>query len=243
MRVVLIEDEVPALEHLEAMLTELRPDWEVVARLRTVRQVREWLEHGSCDLIVADIQLGDGRSLDALGDQGTPVVFTTAYDAFMAEAFDKHGVAYLLKPVELDSLRAALERRDRLERHFVGNLRGLLRDLQRPSTRLVGRRGVDWVGVEVDELRWIRVRHGVTTATMLDGTQIMLEEPLLQLETRLAPTFFRANRWYLVSLAAVARVRPIGRGRLALTLSPESDEGVEVTQQHAAAFRRWFGMP
>lgn len=247
MRAVLIEDEVPALEHLEALLGRVRPQAEVVARLRTVKAVRAWFAEGAgCDLVIADIELGDGTSLEALREVelGVPVVFATAHDDFRAEALERNGVAYLLKPVREAALAAALDRLDRLEQHFVGSLRELVQRLEQAPSRLVGRRGVDWVGVPVADVRWIRVRNGVTTATTADGAEIMLEEPLNRLQAMLDPTrFFRASRWYLVSLEAVARVRSVGRGRLGLVLDPPAGEDVEVTQQHAGAFRAWFGMP
>ena len=248
MKVVLIEDEVPALEHLERLLLRCRPQATVVARLRTVKQVRAWLaaDPTACDLVMADIQLGDGTSLEALGEAelAVPVIFTTAHDQYLAQAFDRNGVAYLLKPVREAELLAALDRLDRLERHFVGSLRSLVQNLTTAPTRLVGRRGRDWVGLPVEGVRWIRVRQGTTTAHDAEGTEVMLEEPLNRLQAMLEPAgFFRANRWYLVSLAAVSRVRPAGRGRLSLVLDPPADEVVEVPQQQSAAFRAWFGMP
>lgn len=248
MRVALIEDELPALDRIEALLLRVRPDARVVARLRTVRQTRAWLDEGSpCDLILADIQLGDGLSLDAFAGaaRDLPVVFTTAYDHYLAPALAGNGIAYLLKPVREVDLAEALAKHERLERHFAGLLAALARQLRAPApARLVGRRGLDWVGLAVEDLRWVRVRNGITTAVGRDGAEVMLEEPLARLEARLAPEgLFRANRWYLVSLAAVARVRPEGRGRLALLLDPPADEPVVVPQENAAAFRAWFGMP
>ncbi|MBX2796348.1 MAG: LytTR family DNA-binding domain-containing protein [Myxococcales bacterium] len=248
MRVALIEDEVPALEHLELLLGRIAPDCTVVARLRTVRQLREWLAGapGRCDLIVADIQLGDGLSLDALGDSewSVPVVFATAHDHYMADALRGNGIAYVLKPVGEAELAAALRKVRSLEQHFVGSLRALAQRLEPLAPlRLVGRRGLDWVGVDAADIRWIRVRHSTTTATTADGATVMLEQPLNKLSEMLQPRgFFRVNRWYLVSLAAVVRVRSVGRGRLAVLLEPPADEPVEVPQTHAAQFRTWFGM-
>jgi two-component system LytT family response regulator len=121
--VALIEDEVPALEHLERMLARIRPSARIVARLRTVRQTRAWLaEQAECDLILADIQLGDGLSLDALAevDCRVPVVFTTAFDHHLAPALAGNGIAYLLKPIDADALAVAVEKHERLEQHFVG---------------------------------------------------------------------------------------------------------------------------
>jgi DNA-binding LytR/AlgR family response regulator len=106
------------------------------------------------------------------------------------------------------------------------------------------------VSVPLADVRWVRVRNGVTTAIVADGgelaqfAEIMLEEPLNRLAAQLDPAgFFRANRWYLVSLSAIDRVRPEGRGRLRLLLSPTPDEAVVVPQEHGAAFRAWFGIP
>lgn len=248
MRVVLIEDEVPALEHLERLLGRVRPRAQVVARLRTVRAMRAWFAdvQTAPDLILADIHLGDGTSLDAMdgSDLATPVVYTTAHDDHHADALAQNGIAYLLKPVREAELAAALDRLDRLEQHFRGGTHPAPTDPAGWPQRLVGRRGLDWVGVPVSDVRWIRVRHGVTTAVTDDGSELMLEEPLNRVQSQLDPArFFRANRWYLVSLDAIDRVRAIGRGRLGLVLSPPAADDIEVTQQHAAAFRSWFGMP
>lgn len=244
MRVALIEDELPALEHLEALLLRVRPDAEVVARLRTVRQVREWLGRElPCDLILADIQLGDGLSLDALGEvqRDVPVVFTTAYDHHLVPALATNGIAYLLKPLREPDLAEALAKHRRLERHFLGELARRVR-ADAPA-RLVGRRGADWVGVPVSELRWVRVRHGIVCAVTAAGAEVMLDDALAAVQEQLEPAgFFRANRWYLVSLPGVERVRSEGRGRLGLVLSPPADEPVVVPQETAAAFRRWFGV-
>lgn len=84
----------------------------------------------------------------------------------------------------------------------------------------------------------------MTTAFVADGAELLLEDPLNRLQDLLEPAgFFRANRWYLVSLGAVTRVRPVGRGRLELVLAPAADEVVEVPQTHAQAFKAWFGVP
>lgn len=239
MRVVLIEDEVPALDHLEALLARVAPDAKVVARLRTVRETRAWLLGGAAaDVILADIELGDGLSLDAFAEAvpDVPVIFATAFDHYLAPALAQNGIAYLLKPLREVELAAALRKLRRLERHFLASL-------PPPPARLVGRRGVDWVSVPVAELAWINVRHGACWATDRAGGEILLEQPLATLEAALDPArFYRVNRWFLVALDAIARVRPEGKGRLSLVLDPPAAGPVVVPQEGAAAFRTWFGM-
>lgn len=247
-RVALVEDEVPALEHLERLLGRVAPDAVVVARLRTVRQTRAWLETGVADLILADIELGDGTSLDAFAgcDRDVPIVFTTAHDHYLAPALATNGIAYLHKPVAEADLAGAIDKLQRLERHFVGGLAALAQRVAAPArgVRLVGRRGVDWVSVPVESVAYVRVRSAMTIATTRDGVEVWLDEPLSAVVARLDPArFHRVNRWSVVALDAILRVRSEGKGRLLLVLDPAPAEDVVVPQENAAAFRRWFGMP
>lgn len=248
MRIALVEDEVPALEHLERLIGRVAPHARVTARMRTARELRAWLAEGApADLLVADVELGDGLSLDALAEapSGLPVVFTTAFDHYVLPALSADGVAYLLKPVREAELAGALAKVRRLERHFLGGLAELARRAQAPppAARLVGRRGLDWVSVPVEELAWLAVRLGATWAVDRSGAEVLLEEPLAAVHARLDPArFHRVNRWTVVALPAIRRVRPEGRGRLALVLDPPAPEPVVVPQEGAAAFRAWFGM-
>ena len=239
---------MPALAHLEVLLSRVAPRGQVVARLRTVQQLRAWRAQGpDADLLIADVELGDGLSLEALaeGELTVPVVFTTAFDHYVLPALAGNGVAYLRKPVREDELAAALAKVQRLERHFLGGLAEVARRLAAPppAARLVGRRGLDWVSVPTQSLAWVQVRHGATWAMDRAGAEVLLDEPLSAVQALLDPqAFHRANRWTLVSLAAIQRVRAEGRGRLALVLEPPPPEPVVVPQEGAAAFRAWFGM-
>lgn len=245
MKVALIEDEVPALDLLERLARRVEPGAEIVARMRTVRETRAWLDSGGlADVVIADVELGDGLSLNALAGFGGPVIFTTAFDHYLLPALEGNGLAYLLKPVQEQELAAAFAKLHRLERHFLGILPTLTRELRPTTARLVGRRGLDWVSLPTAELAWVTTRHGGTWAMSRDGAELLLDEPLATVQSRLDPTrFYRANRWFLVSLEAILRVRPEGRGRLGLVLAPPTPEPVLVPQEGAAAFRSWFGLP
>ncbi|MBK9734755.1 MAG: response regulator [Saprospiraceae bacterium] len=64
------------------------------------------------DLIMMDIRLGDGISLDILEqtDINIPVIFTTAYDEYTLKAFKLQSIDYLLKPIDQDELKSALSK-------------------------------------------------------------------------------------------------------------------------------------
>ncbi len=111
MTILLLEDEYPAAERLQRLLAQAAPEARVLAVLDTVAGALAWLAaHPAPDLILSDIQLADGLSLE-IWEQAvvpSPVIFTTAFDAYAIRAFEANSVAYLLKPVKLAELQAAI---------------------------------------------------------------------------------------------------------------------------------------
>ena len=66
--------------------------------------------HSDIDLILSDIQLGDGLSFESLRTvpETIPVIFTTAYDHYAVQAFRFNSIDYLLKPIDSEELHTAL---------------------------------------------------------------------------------------------------------------------------------------
>ena len=99
MKLVIIEDEPMMAMDLASDIQSLRPDWQVIKTLGSVKQATEWLSaNGGFDLIFSDIQLGDGNCFDVFSRvvPPAPVIFCTAYDQFALQAFQANGIGYLL---------------------------------------------------------------------------------------------------------------------------------------------------
>jgi DNA-binding LytR/AlgR family response regulator len=128
MTILILEDEAPARAWLIQVLARHRPNAAVTA-LASVGDALAWLAaHPAPELILADIQLADGLSLEIFerAQPGCPVIFTTAYDEYLVEAMQRDGIAYLLKPLREEDVAGALSKYDRLESHFTERMRGLL---------------------------------------------------------------------------------------------------------------------
>lgn len=246
MRVLILEDELPAQRQLEAAVKA----WDAAATVEVLGSVREAvgaLRAGPApDLIVSDIQLADGVAL-SIFDQVpvlAPVVFCTAYDEYLQAAMRLAGIDYLLKPLEVPRLHQALEKYLRLRAHFVGRLGDLSDHLRRTGTRparLLARRGRDLVPLPVEQVAWFASEDKLTVAVDRAGARHLVGESLAALEALLPPgEFFRANRQYLVRGAAVARLRPGPKGRLLLALVPPASGEVAVSQEQASALRAWL---
>lgn len=253
MKVLIAEDEAPARERLLETLARVVPQAVVVGQAASVRELRQWLAaHAEPDLLLLDIQLADGLSLELFRDTplALPTVFTTAYDEFALQAFQALAVDYLLKPVSDERLAQAFAKVERLRARYTAQAaQALLERLQPapaavrapPRQRWVARQGTAWVAVPVEQVACFVALDKATVLVALDGTRATLDEPLVDVEAALDPqAFFRANRQTLVAAAAVRRFVPGGKGRLVIELSAPGAGEVAVPQERAAEFKRWI---
>ena len=113
MRVIIIEDELPAANRLTKMLQTISDELEIVKRIDSVEAGVKYLQSAEkIDLIFMDIQLADGLSFDIFQqtEVKAPVIFTTAFDQYTLKAFKVNSIDYLLKPVQKERLIASLQK-------------------------------------------------------------------------------------------------------------------------------------
>ncbi|WP_158219821.1 LytTR family DNA-binding domain-containing protein [Ideonella sp. A 288] len=245
------EDEPPARQRLQEALARVAPQAAVVGHADTVRGTAAWLAtHAPPDLLLLDIQLGDGLSLELFDGAGcpVPVIFTTAYDRFALQAFQALAVDYLLKPVADAALAGALAKVGRLRQAFAPDAARLAAALDglRPTPtafrrRLVARGPGQAHVLPVEAVACVVSLDKTSVAVARDGTRHLLDEPLAELEAALDPQqFFRASRQVLVAAIAVQAFEAIGRGRLRVDLQPDPGFEVVISQERAAVFRAWL---
>jgi two-component system LytT family response regulator len=269
LRILILEDEYPAAERLQRLLIQAAPTAQVLAVLDTVAGALAWLAANPApDLILSDIQLADGLSLDVFAQTvvRSPVIFTTAYDQYALQAFRANGIDYLLKPLKLLELQAALLKLKVMgyelkaepataqnathTSEFItqnSSLERLLDALPRPQrpykTRFLVRQGETLLPLPATEAAWFWSRHETVTLATHDGRRFVVDYTLEQLESLLDPTlFFRLNRQLLAQLPAVRRLVPHFGGKLLVELSPTpsaSDE-VLVSKEKASAVKAWL---
>jgi len=111
-RIVIVEDEQLAAIALARLVRKLEPEADILAMLSSVKQAVEWFSTHTADLVLMDIELGDGQAFRIFEKVPihAPVIFTTAYDQYAIKAFKANGIDYLLKPVDETELKTALEK-------------------------------------------------------------------------------------------------------------------------------------
>jgi DNA-binding LytR/AlgR family response regulator len=243
MRVLIIEDELPARAKLEDMLKKLQPDTTIVARLGSVKDTLQWLaSHEHPDVAFVDIQLSDDHSFEIFRQHQVkfPVVFTTAYDKYLLESFEFNSIDYLLKPITEERLNRSLTKIKNLENHFLhGNILKLIQ-ADRPKNRIIGKKGTEFIALELDEAAYFFTEHKIVFVRDFLGRQLILDKNLSEIEDQLdKKKFFRLNRKFIAQLKAIERFKP-DNGKIRIFLQPEMKEEIHVSKETAPQFRAWM---
>ncbi|MEM7040335.1 MAG: LytTR family DNA-binding domain-containing protein [Bacteroidota bacterium] len=249
MKILIIEDESRAANHLVRILSKVAPQAEVVARIESVKESLEWLSANSNlpDLILSDIQLADGLSFEVFSEHKTscPIIFTTAYDHYAIEAFETNGIDYLLKPVSEARLQKALAKLENFKPNL--SLEKILALAQSTTnqasykTRFMIKVGTEIKSIPVEEIGVFFSYEKATYALVDSGRKHLLDKPLDQLEPRLDPAvFFRINRKYLASHAAISNIYTHSNSRLKLRIKGLEDHDVIVARERVSDFKEWL---
>ncbi len=243
MKVLIVDDEPLARRGLRRELDAL-PGITCVGECASGDEAVAAIQKRQPDLVLLDIQLGRTTGfevIERIGAEAMPlIVFVTAYDRHALRAFEVHAVDYVLKPVDPERLREALDRAARLRSLEQGaslaeRLESLLAarrndgeglsPVPQPGApdRLVVAEGEKKAFVEVATIDWIEAQ-GNYTRVHAGGRVHQLRGTLNGLEERLAgpgdapPRFVRLRRSALVNVAAIRTLEPYGRGMYVVNL-------------------------
>ncbi|MGA9853082.1 MAG: LytTR family DNA-binding domain-containing protein [Gammaproteobacteria bacterium] len=244
MKVMVVDDELPARARLKELLSDI-PGCKITGEAANGREALQVWEATQPDVLLLDIRMPvmDGletaRHLAGL-DNPPAVIFTTAYDEFALEAFDTHAIAYLLKPVRQERLAAALANAGHLNRVQLTHLaaqapRAIRRHI---CARLRDRLHV----VPVDHVQCFIADQKYVTAYHTEG-ELLIDEALKDLENEFSESFIRVHRNALVALAHIQSLGKSDDGRFLIRLHGRS-EPVEVSRRLVSDVRaRLRGKP
>lgn len=248
----MLEDEAPAYRRLHGMLQTHFPEMEVVEVLDSVSAAIEWLRaEPAPDLIFSDIQLSDGLSFEVFREcePNSPVIFVTAHDEYMLDAFSAHGIDYLLKPVEAERLLASVHKYRKLKEQFSKHQEQALRDLVNQiapgnglyRARILIKAGSKLLPVDLEDVAYFRSVEGLCNVCLRNGKSYPLDESLDTVETWLDPKrFFRLNRQVVAEYRAIEHLQMHFNARLKVMLKPSCDEEVFVSREKARLLKNWL---
>jgi DNA-binding LytR/AlgR family response regulator len=252
MKILIIEDEPFVAVSLAKIVQELEPAAELIGPLGSVTDSKEWLSKNQApDLILSDIQLADGISLDIFsgGKILCPIIFTTAYNEYAIKAFKLNSIDYLLKPVDKNELSAAFQKFHLLQSKFTNDLYlDQLKDLfsnfnqqKKFKERFAVHAGKSVSLIPIQEIA-LFCKEELIFLVKNDGTKFITDfRSLDEVEELTDPKlFYRANRQYLVQLPFIESYRTDDTNKLTLKMKNLKIEGVIVSKEKAAEFKKWF---
>lgn len=248
MKILIIEDEKPAFERLSGMVKEYDQSAEIPENLTGIKSTVAWFtKNKQPDLILLDIQLSDGLSLEIFNKLRItcPVIFTTAYDEYILEAFSYNGIDYLLKPVKKEKLFAALEKYKNFKEHFSNDYLSLF-DRVKPNgkdykERFTVKNGTEFLSVNSDDIAYFFTEYKLTFLITTSGKKYLYDKNLAVIEEELNPKkFYRINRNYLISVNSIKSFKSFFKGKLLIELSPPVKEQVFISQEKATGFKVWL---
>lgn len=251
MRAIVVEDEELAAERLIDLIKAIDPTIEIVAQPDTVADTLHFLKTQPVpDVIFLDIQLADGRSFEIFqrASIDSPIIFITAYDQFTLKAFKVNSIDYLLKPVQKEDLRLALEKLKKLNRKGLnGDELDLLKEIikskgQSYKQRLVIKAGNKIQFKPAEEVAYFFADgKEAYMVSRKENRKHLIGYTLEELEEILDPRdFFRISRKFIVRADAIAEVKGLISSRLEVKLIQNTEHELAVSRERAQDFKTWL---
>jgi DNA-binding LytR/AlgR family response regulator len=233
---LIAEDEIPQCAELHAQLADLWPQLHIVAECHDGLAAMEALAAHRPEVAFLDIRMPGVSGLEvARAASGVShVVFTTAYDEYAVQAFDRGAIDYLLKPIQRERLQLTVERlKQRLNAGRPEDLAHVLSELQAQLALRSSSGNIRWITASVgqttrifpiEEVLFFRAQDKYTrVVTAHDEGHIRM--PLKELIANLDPeVFWQVHRSVIVRYDAIRLVRRGEDGHCTLLLRGRDEE-------------------
>jgi len=246
MKTLIIDDERLARNELKRLLEPFHKI-EIVGEAANAEEALTLIDELQPELLFLDIQMPGKNGFELLTSiegKAPDVIFTTAYDDYAIKAFEFNALDYLLKPIDSERLKDAIQRVEE-DRHIQGESN----TDERPerASRVLDEN--DKVFVKDGEKCWfvklgkIRLFESMGNYVRLhfDDQKPLVLKSLNSLEDRLDPeNYFRANRKHIINLEWIEKIEPWFSGGLLVTL--QGGDRIEISRRQAIRFKELMSL-
>lgn len=207
---LIVDDEKNGRENLAGLIQSHCPQIRVVGEARSVEQAIAGIQEHQPQLIFLDIEMPGGNGfqlLEHFKDFPFEVIFVTAYDNYAIRAIRFSASDYILKPINLNELIAAVDKvslriRNRSENERI---RQLYLNTMHPANPKIGLPTGERVEfVEVKSIIRCQGESNYTHIYFSDRKPLLTAKSLIEFEELLAEyNFIRVHKTHLVNLNQV----------------------------------------
>lgn len=247
MNVIIIEDEIPAINKLKNYLEKYDSSIDVIHICESIESAVQTLSHlkTTVDLIFMDIQLSDGLSFEIIEkvEVNYPIIFTTAYDEYAIDAFKLNSIDYLLKPISYTALSSSLKKYKRLTVPASNTLKDALVKIQekRHKDRFLVKLGNKINTISSNDVAIIYA-EGRTVFLMTEkGQKFIIDYKIEQLSEILDPAqFYRINRSSIIQIKAIKEIIIYSNSRLKVAPLISIEKELIVSREKVNDFKTWL---
>lgn len=226
MKALIVDDEASNRENLQQLLLVYAPDVEVCALAEDVDTGLKAITLHRPELVFLDIQLYEQSGFDLLkqlGEINFELIFVTAYDQYGIQAVKFAALDYLLKPIDIDELTAAINKARKAIRQKQKNERlGYLLEYLKDDNQIKPRIALPLFGetryVNINDIVRCEADNTYTRFALNSGEQILVSKTLKEYADMLLNYgFLRSHQSHLVNTAFIKSWLREDGGSLLLT--------------------------
>jgi len=252
MKILILEDEIPAFEKLQKYLdVYFEKNW-AYDWTKTVADGKDYLTQHTYDLILADIELLDDNVFKLFNtvDIDTPIIFCSAYNQYLLNAFNTNGIAYILKPFDRVDLETALlkykklfspNKKLRLNKALFQQFSDLLQEeKQHYKESLLIKHNQEMYLLDTKDISHI-IASGVF-CKLIDANKKthLYSESISNLSKKLSPKyFFRINRSEIINTKHIVTIKKYFKNRLSIEMRG-GKENLKTSSAVTPSFRVWL---
>ncbi len=253
MKVIIFEDEIPAYEKLLGYINTNIPEVKILGWGRSIVEAEMLLEKNpEVELIFSDIELLDGNSFSVFGKSkvNCPIIFSTAFDQYLFQAFQSNGIAYLLKPYTESNFKEALGKYHTLfengkaatiDQNVITELKAIIEGEKTSYKRRFSIKKKSGIKIlNIEDIVSFEANGDFCVAYDSAMNKHIINYNLGNIESKIDPKqFFRINRSEIINIDYVDNIEPHFKNRLAIKLA-KRPEAVYTSSTKTPSFRTWL---
>ena len=210
MRAILVDDEIDGVKTMKKMLHNFCENVNIVGEANSALEAIKLINKELPDVVFLDVEMPHGNGFDVLEatkDKNYHTIFTTAYNHYALKALKSNAVDYLLKPIDIDELKEAVEKvckkssSDTKELNF--NLLNTFNNDQIKKIAIPSKDG--YYFVDVDEILYVKGEGSYVEIHTKNKTYVSSKNLKHYGEIFENLDFYRANKSFIVNKSKISK--------------------------------------
>ena len=247
MNVIIIEDELPAIQKLSDYLHKYDATIDIIHTCESIESAVKILGQLTVEvhLIFMDIQLSDGLSFEIMEqiDIQYPIIFTTAYDEYAIDAFKLNSIDYLLKPISYTALSSSLKKYKRLSMPQVNSIKSVIQEFKKKKykDRFLVKLGNKINTISINDVAVIYAEGRTVYLITTQAQKFIIDYKIEQLTDILNPAIFnRINRSAIIQIKAIKEIIMYSNSRLKIEPTVSIQKELIVSREKVNEFKSWL---